>query len=105
MDKMCFILVRLHVFKKLTNQEKANFSPWLKLTREWLLTATNLENCIDSDLFTQILVEIETYTDATGIILSTEKKAKALIMLYRIFKTSSKIEETVIEDTIKLASS
>lgn len=91
--------------QKLTNQEEVDFSSWRKSVREWLLTATNPENCIDFEMFTKILTEIETYVDANGIKLSVDKKIKALLMLYRIFKTSGNIEQAVIEETIKLASS
>ena len=62
---------------------------------------TNPENCIDFDLFTQILIEIEAYVDTNEIKLTADKKIKALIMLYRIFKTSGKVEETVIEETLR----
>jgi len=91
--------------QRLTNNEEVDFSPWRKSVREWLLTSTNPENCIDFEMLTKILTEIEAYVVANEIKLSAEKKIKALLMLYRIFKTSGNIEQAVIEETIKLASS
>lgn len=90
--------------KKFSGNGETDLSPWNSMIKEWLLTCRKPDTCIDVDLFSQILAEIESYADNKNIKLSAEKKVKALMVLYRIFKTSGKIEKSIIQETINLAS-
>lgn len=109
-DHLAFILHKYTDFiednemKKFSGNIENDLSPWNAMIKKWLLTCRKPDTCIDVDLFSQILAEIETYADNKNIKLSAEKKVKALMVLYRIFKTSGKIEKSIIQETINLAS-
>lgn len=60
---------------------------------------------IDSGLLANILGGVESAIGTLGVELTPTKKATAITMLYRAFKTSGKIDPKTIDDTIKLATS
>ncbi|TAN50297.1 MAG: XRE family transcriptional regulator [Methylococcaceae bacterium] len=70
---------------------------------DWLRTSKKPESCIDLDLFTNTLTELEAAIAKTGQTLAPEKKASATVLLYRAFKACGKIDEKMIEDAISLA--
>ena len=88
------------------HQFKKNFKSAVKTDVEiWLASATTPDKCFDLDLFSTILSELEAVLQRKKVILTPIKKSASAIMLYRVFKSSGKIENTLIEDTVKLAAS
>lgn len=81
---------------------QASYDPYNRAVMAWLETSTKPDRCIDLDLLARVLAEIETYVAAASVTLTTEKKAKASIMLYRAFKASGAIDKKLIEETINL---
>lgn len=60
---------------------------------------------LDTSLLTLILEGIEAASVNAQLQLSQAKKAAAAATLYRAFKVSGKIDQALIEDTVKLATS
>jgi len=60
---------------------------------------------IDGPLLLALLEGVEAALLKTGVKISPAKKAQAVVMLYRAFKASGKIDNKLIEETIALASS
>lgn len=81
-----------------------NFSPWIDNVASWLGTTTKPERCLDLDLFSKVLAEIDIQSEKAGVKLAADKKSKSAIMLYRSFKASGKIDSKMISDAINLAS-
>src|SRR3989344_6865309 len=62
----------------------------------------NLEG-LDSDLLAQTIESLENALKECNQILSPEKKAKVVVMLYRIFRTTGKVDQKMINDSIAIA--
>jgi transcriptional regulator with XRE-family HTH domain len=108
MPYLCYQRVELEEqqeIENLSSQNKVSFLPWIENVKEWLLTSTNPGSCLDLDLFTSVLAEIEFYVERAGIKLATDKKVKVLIMLYQIFKASGEVDNKMLAEVIMLASS
>lgn len=73
--------------------------------KKWLATSTTPDRCLDLDLFTNVLTEIEGTLERNKTILSPAKKSAAVVMLYRAFKASGRLDQAMIDDAVKLASS
>lgn len=59
----------------------------------------------DQSLLTLVLQGIDDAINKYSLHLTAAKKAQATAMLYRTFKGSSKLDQAIIEDTVKLAAS
>lgn len=51
----------------------------------------------------EVIVRLESSLLASGLNMSPEKKAGAVVMLYRAFKASGKVDQKMIEEAIALA--
>jgi transcriptional regulator with XRE-family HTH domain len=60
---------------------------------------------LDAPVLASTIEGIEAATTKAKLDISASKKASAVVMLYRAFKASGKIDLAMIEDTVKLASS
>lgn len=60
---------------------------------------------IDSGLLSSILKDLEASLEKARSSLPPEKKARAVVMLYRAFKASGKVDMKMIEDAVQLAAS
>lgn len=60
---------------------------------------------IDHSLLTEILIGVESAIGILEVTISPAKKATAISLLYRSFKTSGKINQKTIDDTVRLAAS
>lgn len=69
------------------------------------LPITQPQTDIDGPLLLALLEEVEAALLNTGLKISPAKKAQAVVMLYRAFKASGKVDRKMIEETIALASS
>jgi transcriptional regulator with XRE-family HTH domain len=81
---------------------------FMNLTSEvadWLLTSTTPDALFDFDLLTTVLAEVDAYQSTSRVKLTPQKKSQAIVVLYRAFKASGKIDQPMIEDTVKLAAS
>ena len=81
-----------------------SYGPWIDGVVAWLATATKPDVCIDFDLFSRVLAEIETQAEKAGVKLAADRLAKSAIMLYRSFKASGNIDPKIVEDAVNLAS-
>ncbi|WP_084161950.1 helix-turn-helix domain-containing protein [Methylocaldum szegediense] len=70
----------------------------------WLKTSTKPDACIDMEMLTKTLAEIEITATKTGRTIPPEKKAAIAIMLYRAFRASGKIDPKMVEDAVSVAS-
>jgi len=59
---------------------------------------------LDAALLAATIESLETVAAKANLDISSIKKARAVAMLYRAFKSSGKIDMVMIEDTVKLAS-
>lgn len=57
----------------------------------------------DSKIIEGVIVGLESLLLSAGFNMSPEKKASAVVMLYRIFKASGKVDQKVIEDVVSLS--
>lgn len=60
---------------------------------------------LDEALLSEILVQVNVTIDTLGLTMARSKQAQAVAMLYRSFKPSGKVNQNMIEDAVKLASS
>ena len=67
------------------------------------LPITQPKTDIDGPLLLALLEGVEVALLKTGVKISPAKKAQAVVMLYRAFKASGKVDSKVIEETIALA--
>lgn len=67
--------------------------------------ALPLQDVVDVNLLSGVIAGLEAALEKLGGELSPEKKARAVVMLYRAFKASGKVDRKMIEETIALASS
>lgn len=75
--------------------------PYDKAVADWLKGSSTPDRLIDLDLLATIVQRLDA-ARPTGL-LTPEKKAKAVAMLYRAFKASGKIDEALIAETVALA--
>lgn len=68
------------------------------------LPVTQPQMDIDGPLLLALLEGVEVALLKTGLKISPAKKAQAVVMLYRAFKASGKVDGKMIEETIVLAS-
>jgi len=80
------------------------FNEMLRLSSVFRLIVDRYAS-IDGDLLASILKAIDSIITGTGLTVTAAKKASAVVMLYRTFKTSGAIDMATIEDAIKLAAS
>lgn len=59
----------------------------------------------DPDLLAQVIAGVETAATTLGVVLSSDKKARTVVMLYRAFSASGSIDSKTIEQAISLAAS
>lgn len=57
----------------------------------------------DVTLLSSVIASLEAALEKLGVVLPPEKKARAVVMLYRAFKASGKVDQKMIEETIALA--
>lgn len=67
--------------------------------------STPLLDVTDVNLLGSVIAGLETALKKVGIVLPPEKKARAVVMLYRSFKAGGKVDKKMIEEAIALASS
>lgn len=60
---------------------------------------------VDPVLLSTVIEGVEVATSKGNMIITPNKKAQAISMLYRAFKASGKVDQAMIEETVKLASS
>lgn len=60
---------------------------------------------LDAALLSDVLHQVNVTINALGLTMAPGKQAQAAAMLYRSFKPSGKVEQAMIEETVKLASS
>lgn len=89
--------------RMLDARRPTSYEPYNQAVLDWLSTSKNPERCMDLDLFAKTLAELEAVTARRGLVLPPDKKADATVMLYRAFKARNKIDEKMIDDTIRLA--
>lgn len=66
---------------------------------------TPLLDVTDVNLLGSVIAGLETALKKIGGVLPPEKKARAVVMLYRSFKVGGKVDQKMIEEAIALASS
>lgn len=86
-------------------QDRPSLLPWRENITKWLETARFPDACIDLELFSRIVSQIESVTERNSLIISPDKKTKAAVTLYRSFKANGKIDQKLIEDMIHLSAS
>lgn len=64
----------------------------------------NIQDCLDTDLLKTIIEQLESLLVQKNISFPPKKRALAIIMLYRAFTASGKIDPKMIEEAINLAS-
>lgn len=89
--------------KATTTRETVNYDEFFTAMNDWLKTSTKISDFTDLNLFAEILDEVEKAIIRRGITVSPEKKAQVLVMLYRTFKPTGKVEMSVLVQTLKLA--
>lgn len=57
----------------------------------------------DSKMLEDVIIRFETLLVDSKIKMPAEKKAQAVVMLYRAFKASGKVDQKMIEEAVKLA--
>lgn len=95
-------LYSIHDIHRLENSFNSSVNSDIE---NWLATSTTPDKCLDLDLFAKILSEIEAALDRNKVILTPTKKSTSVVMLYRAFKASGRIDQAIIEDAVKLAAS
>lgn len=63
----------------------------------------SLLDAMDVNLLSGVIQGLEAALKKTGVILPPEKKAQAVVMLYRAFRVSGKVDPKVIDEAIALA--
>ncbi len=58
---------------------------------------------INLEILKSLIIEFDTYLTSSNLILSSEKKATLLLMLYETFKARGKVDVKTIEEMVKLA--
>jgi transcriptional regulator with XRE-family HTH domain len=97
------------VEKALVNDDFGGFSPIL-LFNEMISTSSVFRlmadqySSFDAALLAATIGGVESVAAKANLDISSIKKASAIVMLYRAFKSSGKIDIAMIEDTVKLAS-
>lgn len=82
-----------------------DYGVWMEHFLDWLGTATKIENCIDAGLLAQLDDAVTQTAERVGVALSSEKRLRAVLMLYRDAKQQrGQIDSRRVEDAVKLAS-
>ncbi|MBI3284031.1 MAG: helix-turn-helix transcriptional regulator [Burkholderiales bacterium] len=81
------------------------FNNLLRESAVFRLMADRYAAAIDVLMLTEIISEIENNVFKKALQISPQKKASAIAILYRTFKASGKIDQAMLEDTVKLAAS
>ncbi|MCP5254039.1 MAG: helix-turn-helix transcriptional regulator [Zoogloeaceae bacterium] len=86
-----------------TRPDCVSFQEWLASFRDWLGTAAKLDHCVDVALLSQLIDAVSLAADKVGATLSTEKRLRAALMLYREAKRCGGIEQRQVDDAVRLA--
>lgn len=81
----------------------ADYSGWIEHFRNWLGTASKLDYCLDTTLLAKLLDAVAAAADKAGAALSTEKRLRAALMLYRDAKQTGEIDPQRVGDVVRLA--
>ncbi|RTL55631.1 MAG: XRE family transcriptional regulator [Rhodocyclaceae bacterium] len=58
---------------------------------------------LDVDLLSPVITGVDLFVQSAGFVLSPNKKAQLIAMLYRAFKASGKVDPKMIEEAVRLA--
>lgn len=92
------------------------FRSWSDSVRDWLSTSSMPDACIDASLLSSLLDSVDQSALTAGLSMSTEKRVRAALMLYRYARPteyeghpklpfSEKLSQDLIDKTVKLAAS
>jgi len=87
-----------------TRPTSVSFQEWIQSFRDWLGSAAKLDHCIDVPLLAQLIDEVGKASERNGAALTTEKRVRAALLLYREAKQSGGIDPQRVEDAVTLAS-
>lgn len=87
-----------------TPHEWPAFEDWMLEFGNWLSSASNLEYCVDITLMSRLIDAITMQAERTDISLTTEKRLRVALMLYRDAKFSGEIDPRSVKNAIKIAS-
>ncbi|MBX9899144.1 MAG: helix-turn-helix transcriptional regulator [Burkholderiaceae bacterium] len=85
------------------NRGLVSYEDFFVAMADWLKTSTKISDFTDLHLFAEIVGEVDKEIIRRGITVSPEKKAHVLVMLYRTFKPTGKVDMSVLVQTLKLA--
>lgn len=88
----------LHLMRQLFLGTPRSFSKRLKS-----IQATGDDAALDALLLAKVISGLESALTCEQKCLEPRKKAQAMVMLYRAFKTSGKVDQAMIEEAVKLA--
>jgi len=90
-----------------------DYGDWQEKVLAWLGTSRKPERCIDAPLFAELLDSVELTSTKLGVSLSTEKRVRAALMLYRDAKPQThtrfpglhdgKVQQVDIDKAVRLA--
>lgn len=86
-----------------TRPDSVSFQEWISSFRDWLGTAAKLDHCVDVALLSQLIDAVSQAADKVGATLTTEKRLRAALVLYRDAKRSGEIEQRQIDNAVRLA--
>lgn len=91
--------------KRLTSYEAAFFVHTSEFFSKRLksIQATGDDAALDALLLAKVISGLESALTCEQKCLEPRKKAQAMVMLYRAFKTSGKVDQAMIEEAVKLA--
>ena len=75
----------------------------LSVENEVYKVIDNSPRVIDFEILESLIAQFDLALSKLNINLSSEKKATMIVILYRTFKTSGKVQTKTIEDMIKLS--
>lgn len=81
----------------------ADYSAWIEHFRSWLGTASKLDYCLDANLLSKLLDAVAAAAEKGGAALSTEKRLRAALILYRDAKQTGEIDPQRVGDVVRLA--
>lgn len=84
--------------------EAVDYREWIERFSRWLATSSRLESVVDAELLARLLDNVAQTAEEGGVTLSTEKRLRAALMLYRDAKNTGEIDAKRTAEAVKLAS-